>query len=134
LKWLWSAYPDAPLEDAIEEEECIERVTACWVGYPKRCMDSVSIFSSGHEIRISFTLGSTRARVPVAKALLLIFEREELLYAQRATHEDHEELAFMLNFLELFSIMYCREENYFDQLCRLEESVIAVEKKYARLK
>lgn len=136
MKWLKSAYPDGPLEDAIPGEEHIERVTACWRGYPKRIADSVSIFcdSSGHEIRVSFTLRSSNASVPEAEALLIILEGKDLLYAKKSTHEDHEELAFMLKFLELLSIMCCFEEKYFEELRRLEKRVIAVEKYYASLK
>ena len=136
MKWLKTAYPDGPLEDAIGEEEDIERVTARWSGYPERIVDEVSIFcdSSGHEIQISkIRVGSSKASVPEAEALLSIFEGEDLLYAKKSTHKNHEELAFMLNFLGLFSIMYCFEENYFDELRRLEKRVIAVEKYYASL-
>jgi len=136
LEWLKSAYPDGPLEDAIEEEEDIDRVTTHWWGYPKRTADEVSIFSdsSGHEIRISFWVRSSKASVPEAEALLIIFEGNDLLYAKKSTHEDHKELGFMLNFLGLFCMMYCFEENYFMDLHCLEKRVIAEEKFYASLK
>lgn len=136
MKWLKSVYLDGPLEDAIPGEEYIERVTASWHGYPKKIADSVSIFcdSSGHEIRISFTLRSSNASAREAEALLIILEGKDLLYAKKATHEDHVELAFMLEFLSLFSIMCCFEELYSKELCRLEKRVVAVEKYYASLK
>lgn len=123
MKWLRSAFPDALLEYVIEEVEHIERVTATWWGCPKRTADSVSIFcdSSGHEIRISFSVRSSNARVPDAVAVLMVFEGKRQLYEKKSTHKDHEELGFMLNFLGLFSLMYCFEENYFKDLRRLEK-------------
>lgn len=95
---------------------------------------SISIFrdSSGHELQISFTVRSSEGSVPEAEALLsIIYEGEkgkEWLYNGRSTHEDHKELAFMLKFLSLFTEMWCREENYFDELHRLEKRVKALEK------
>jgi hypothetical protein len=134
LKWLKSAYPDGLLEDAIPGEEYIERV--CW-GYFRMFPASISIFcdSSGHELQISFTLRSSNGSVPEAEALLsIIYEGKELLYARKSSHEDHEELAFMLKFLSLFTDMWCCEERYFKERCLLEKRAIAVDKYYASLK
>lgn len=136
MKWLKSVYPDGPLEYAIPDEESIERVTACWWGFPKRTADSVSIFcdSTRREIEITFKLPSSNGSVPKAEALLTILQGGELLYAKKSTQTDHEELAYMLKFLGLFCIMCCFEENYFDELRRLEKRVTDVKKYYASLK
>lgn len=135
LKWLMSSYPDSPFEDVIQGKEYIERVTAHWHGYPKRTADEVSIFcdSSGHEIRISFWHRSSKATVPEAEARLIILEGKDWLYAKKLTHEDHEELAFMLKFLGLFALMHHFEESYFSELHLLEKRIIALEKSYASL-
>jgi hypothetical protein len=101
---------------------------------------SISIFcdSSGHELQISFTLRSSNGSVPEAEALLSIIyegkEGKELLYARKLTHEDHQELAFMLKFLDLFTDMWCLEERYFKECCLLEKRAIAVDKYYGSLK
>ena len=137
LKWLNSVIPDSSLQDVFPEEECIEKVCRgrCRV-YP----NSFSIFcdSSGYELQVSYTMRTSKAGVQEAKALLSIMykgeEGEEVLYARRVTHEDHEELAFMLKFLDLFTDMWFYEEHYLGELYSYEKRVIAAEKSYASLK
>lgn len=137
MKWLRTVFYDDLIEEKFPREQSIERV--CW-GYSRKFRDSISIFcdSSGIELQVSFTLDSSQGRVPKAVALLSIIYRGEegnrLLFAKESDQTDHEELAFMLKYLSLFTKMWCGVENYFDQLHRLEKRVIALEKYYESLK
>jgi hypothetical protein len=138
LKWLQSAFPDSLLESAFPREEDVERVAvscSCSSSLRLRIAESISVFSdsAGYEVRISFRL-TYSSGVPEATALLMIYKEKELLYAKKGTHEDHEDLSFMLQFLTLFSIMWWYEEHYFKECCILKERAEAVEKFYANRK
>jgi hypothetical protein len=50
-------------------------------------------------------------------------EGKELLYAKKATELDHEDLPFMLRFLNLYSIMWWHEEKYFKELAFLKRQI-----------
>lgn len=129
LKWLKSAYPDSPQDKLILREEDVERVTVTFKSVTLRIAESISIFCASEiEIRISFRL-SSRNRSK-AKALFAIIEGKELLYAKKTTEKDHEDLPFMLRFMNLYSIMWWYEEKYFKELAVLERQTKAVESQY----
>jgi hypothetical protein len=111
------------------------------MGYPRgsRFQYHVYIFcTSGYELEFSWDLPNLKGVLPEADAMLCISyngkEGKKVLSDERATHENHEELAFMLKFLLLFAEMWCHDERYFEELCKLEKRIISVEKKYASLK
>lgn len=123
LRWLKSAYPNSPHDTFIMREEDVERVNVVFKSMTFRTAESISIVcASDIEITISFKLSSRdKSR---GKALLAIMEGEELLYAKKATEIDHEDLPFMLRFLNLYSIMWWYEEKYFKELAFLKRQAM----------